>query len=115
MVDPIPLRRLINWERLRSDEAERIIKERAADSDKVDISLHAYDRVEERSILAADVFVILRQGMIEGAARKNEFGDWEATMVKRMPGRREAGVVTIIFQDEDRIFVKTVQWMDWTR
>jgi hypothetical protein len=30
-----------------------------------------------------------------------------------MPGTRDAGVVTLIMTDDDMLFVKTVQWMDW--
>jgi hypothetical protein len=36
-------------------------------------------------------------------------------VVKRMPGKREAGVVTLFAESDGSLFVKTVQWMDWFR
>jgi hypothetical protein len=41
--------------------------------------------------------------------------EWKVVVVKRMPGTREAGVVTLIAKDDNTLFVKTVQWMDWFR
>jgi hypothetical protein len=32
-----------------------------------------------------------------------------------MPGDRGAGVVTLIVSTDEKVFVKTVQWMDWGR
>ena len=52
---------------------------------------------------------------MEGFPQRNLENDWEATIVKFMPGAREAGVVTIIYRDNDYLFVKTVEWMDPTR
>ena len=115
MVDPIPFRRPINWARIRNDEAERLIRERAADTSKIRFSLHAYDRVAERSITQIDAIRILRTGHVEGNPQKNVEGEWEVTVVKRMPGTREAGVVTIVWRTKDELFVKTVEWMDFTR
>ncbi len=115
MVDPTPIRRPIRWERLRTDEAETLIRERARVTANVIIGDHAFDRVEERSITQVDVYEILRTGMVDEAPQKNLDGDWEVTVVKRMPGTRRAGVVTIIFRESNKLFVKTVEWMDWER
>jgi hypothetical protein len=38
--------------------------------------------------------------------------EWKVIVVKRMPGTREAGVVTLIAMDNNELFVKTVEWMD---
>lgn len=76
---------------------------------------HAFDRIEERSITRIDALRILRTGYVEGNLQKNVDGDWEVTVVKRMPGCREAGVVVIVFREDDELFVKTVEWMDWNR
>ena len=38
--------------------------------------------------------------------------EWKVIVVKRMPGVREAGVVTLIAMDNEKLFVKTVEWMD---
>ena len=115
MVDPVPFRRPIHWERLRTDEAERLVRERVSDTGNVIFGEHAFDRIEERSITQVDVYDILQTGMVEGSPQKNEQGDWEVVVVKRMPGSREAGAVTIVYRDETLLFVKTVEWMDWNR
>ena len=115
MVEPTPFRRPINWDRLRTDEAERLIRERAATTGNVIFGVHAYDRIEERSIIQSDVYRILRTGFVEGTPARNEEGNWEAVVTKRMSGGREAGVVTIILSENEYLFVKTVQWMDFSR
>lgn len=99
---------------MRADEAERVIRERAADTGNVIISVHAFDRVEERTILTEDVYWILRKGYVEGQPIFED-GEWKVVVVKRMPGGREAGAVTLIVEAEQTIFVKTVEWMDWNR
>lgn len=114
MAEPIPMQRPINWKRLRTDEAQKIVRERAQDSFNVTISNHAFDRVELRSITVEDVYWILSQGYVEGDPMLED-GEWKVLMVKRMPGTREAGVVTLFVQDDETLFVKTVEWMDWTR
>ncbi len=111
MVDPTPFRRPIRWDRLRSDEAERVIRERAADTAKVRFALHAFDRIDDRSITQVDAYRILREGYVD-TLQKNLDGEWEAIVTKRMPGSREAAVVTIVFRQIDELFVKTVMWQD---
>lgn len=93
MVDPIPLRRPINWNRLRTDEAERLVRERAADTKNVVFSAHAFERVEDRSITRKDAQRILLSGYVDGDPSKTENDEWKVVVVKRMAGTREAGVV----------------------
>jgi len=114
MADLVPFKRPIRWDSLRSDEAEKVIKERAQNTDNVIIGAHAFDRVEERSIVAEDIYWILQTGIVDGRPVCEE-GEWKVIMVRRMPGLREAGVVTLIVQENDAVFVKTVEWMDWIR
>ena len=106
------MRRPIRWSALRADEAQRVIRERARVTGNVIIGEHAFERIEERSVTVPDVLDILRTGQVDRAPRKNEYEDWEVIVTKRMPGTREAGVVTIVFRDGELLFVKTVQWMD---
>ena len=47
MADPTPFRRSINWNKLRTDEAERLIRERVQDTDNVIISRHARAHMEK--------------------------------------------------------------------
>ena len=111
MGDPVPFKRPIPANRLRTDEAERIIRERAKDTAKVLFGVHAFDRIEDRSITQVDAYVILEKGFVSDAPVKNEEGEWECVVTRRLAGHREAGVVTIILR-EDGLFVKTVMWMD---
>ena len=109
--------RPVRWSALRADEAERVIRERAAISERVGFSLHAFDRVEERAITQADAMTILRQGHIDGVPEMAANGlDWKVVIVRRMPGGREAGAVTVIYRPPSKeLFVVTVEWMDTKR
>jgi hypothetical protein len=107
--------RPIHWNRrLRTDEAQREIKRRLDIADPI-ITDHAYDRIKERGderLLDSDVLTILRQGTVRQQPRKEENG-WSVTVERRMPGSREAGVVTVIVHPGDDLNVITVEWMDW--
>lgn len=109
--EPVPFRRPINWNNLRSDEAERLIRERSKETKRVQIIGHPEDRSETRDILLPDVFRILREGQVVDPPVKNENGDWEAVIRRRMRGTRDAGVATIVLR-EDKLIVKTVMWID---
>jgi hypothetical protein len=117
MAEPVPFRRPIRWSALRSDEAERIIRERVKDTDNVIIGVHAYDRRDERfpALNDADVYWILETGTVDGSPVRENEREWKVIVCKRMPGCREAGVVTLIATDDKTLFVKTVEWMDWLR
>jgi hypothetical protein len=115
MADPVPFRRPINWAKLRADQAQAIIRERAQTTANVVLGEHAFDRVELRSIVAEDVYWILQTGFAEGQPIYEENGEWKVVMVRRMPGCREAGIVTLIVSTDEEVFVKTVEWMDWIR
>jgi hypothetical protein len=73
MADPIPFRRPIRWDNLRSDEAERLIRQRVRDTDNVIISRHALKRVRERFeqewFTSEDVYWILETGTIPTGRR----------------------------------------------
>lgn len=106
--------RPIRWERLRADEAEREIRRRI-EAGTLTISDHAYDRIDERGderLLDPDVLTILRKGTVRQQPKKEENG-WSVTVERRMPGSRDAGVVTVIVHPGDDLIVKTVEWMDW--
>lgn len=108
--------RPIRWSRLRTDEAEREIRRRLELPDPpLTISEHAYDRIEERGderLLDSDVLMILKHGTVRQEPQKEEDG-WSVVVERRMPGTRDAGVVTVIVHPGDNLFVKTVMWMDW--
>ncbi|HXP98239.1 MAG TPA: hypothetical protein VN809_16115 [Telmatospirillum sp.] len=111
MTDPTPVQRPINWNQLRANDAERLIKERAADTAKVVIVGHPQDRSKEREILTVDIYRILREGMVLDAPTKVT-GGWEAVIRRRIRGTRDAGAATILLKDDDSVIVKTVMWID---
>ncbi len=112
MVDPTPFRRPVNWQQLRASDAERIIRERAKNTNNVTIIGHPEERSVERDILPPDIYRILQEGFVFAEPVKNEHGDWEAVIQKRMKGTRDAGAATIIVRDDNSLIVKTVMWMD---
>ena len=117
MTEPVPLRRPVRWTDLRSDEAERTIREWAHDTSRIVITEHAFDRVDERgtdSLDAMTVYRVLQTGAVFGDPVMNERGHWQAIMAKRMPGGRDACVVTVIVRDDRTLIVRTVMWRDLT-
>ena len=112
MSNVTPLRRPINWTRLRQDEAEHIIRCRAAVTDNVIFTYHAWDREEEREFTREDVFQMLLAGHCHDTPARNERGQWQVIMVTRIAGNREAGAVTVIMEGDEKLVVRTVEWMD---
>jgi len=119
MANPIPFRRPIRWDNLRCDEAERIIRDRARNTDNIIISRHALKRSHQRfggiDFITEDLFAILETGNILRKPVREDATAWKVIVIKRMPGTRDAGVVTLIATDDDTLFIKTVEWMDWTQ
>lgn len=111
--------RPLNWARLRAGDAEKIVRARTAITKNIAIGVHAFERIQGRSILAPDVYRILRAGSIEGEPEMvtGEDGvvEWKVVMVRRMAGTRDAGAVTLFVRDDEELFVKTVMWMDCKR
>jgi len=119
MADPIPFRRPIRWDNLRCDEAERIIRERVRNTDNVIVSRHALKRSRQRfggiDFITEDLLTILETGTIPCMPVREDDTAWKVIVIKRMPGTRDAGVVTLIATNDDTLFVKTVEWMDWLK
>jgi hypothetical protein len=88
------------------------IRALAAHSECVIMTHHALERMEERDILDIDVFRILRHGRMVGEIEKGKKdGEWVVTLVDRIKGTREAGVVTAVINQRMLIIV-TVEWED---
>lgn len=107
-----PPRRPIRWNALRTDEAERVVREIARDRGRVVATHHAERRMAERRIVADVVVDILRTGYAHGAPERTPGGDWKVLMTKRIDRSREAGVVTVVIGEGERLVVVTVEWMD---
>ena len=112
--EAVPIRP-IRWSQLRADEARREITRRLKIAAPI-VSEHAFDRLEEREergvLNSVDMMTILRTGTVCRQPERCRDG-WTVIVEKRMPGTRDAGVVTLIFHPEDDLLVKTVEWMDW--
>lgn len=97
--------------RLRSDQAEKIIKSRARDSAKVILGRHAKEQAAARDITKDEIYRILRSGFVKGEPTLTNQGEWKCKITHRVRGARDAGVVTVILFD-GRLFIKTVEWED---
>lgn len=104
MTAPSPLR-------LTCLNAKRIVNERAVDTGRVVLTFHAQERMEERGIVSDEVYRILRTGSVFAPPIRNEQGDWQVEVEKRMPGGRDVAVVTVVPRD-DGLVVRTVMWRD---
>ena len=76
------------------------------------LTSHAIERMSERDILDAEVFKILQNGALTGVPEQTPRGEWKLTLVMRLRGNRDAGVVTIILRGDRQLLVKTVEWED---
>ena len=73
---------------------------------------HAWERVPEREITRADTFDILRTGFCLEDPARNEFGRWQVIVGKRLAGHRVAGAVTVILDEEEKLVIRTLEWVD---
>ena len=71
--------------------------------------LHAQERMEVRGITLDDLLSILRQGHVYLQPKKNERSECQAEMERRMPGGRDAAVVTVVSQ-RSVLIIRTVMW-----
>ena len=99
-------------ERPRPDLLLRCIRNLARDSANVILTSHAMERMAERDILDAEVFMMLQNGALTGVPEQTPRGEWKLKLVKRLRGNRDAGVVTIILRGDRQLLVKTVEWED---
>lgn len=97
--------------RLTCTNAKRVINQRALDTGRVILTFHAQERMEERGIISDEVYRILRCGSVYAAPIRNEEGDWQVEIEKRMPGGRDVAIVTVV-PVNDGLIVRTVMWRD---
>ncbi|MBX3598258.1 MAG: DUF4258 domain-containing protein [Rhizobiaceae bacterium] len=84
----------------------------AQDTSFISWSRHARERMEERDISIRMAVTVIREGYLKGevVAGKSQ-GEWKAKIVRNAKGRRDVGVVVLLFRN-DRLLVKTVEWED---
>lgn len=96
----------------RPEMLERKIQALATDSENVLIPTdHSCERQDERGITDKMIFEALRTGHIQDVRPGNGVGEWNCKMTKRVKGKREVGVVTVLLAG-DRLLVATVEWED---
>lgn len=104
MVEPTPLK-------MSAAAIQRVVRQRAQASERVIITDHAQERMEERGFTVTDVLAVLRNGGVYVAPFKNERGDWQADVERRMPGGRDAVAVTVVPSGQ-MLVVRTMMWRD---
>jgi len=97
--------------KMSAQQAESLVRRLSAESRRVILSDHAKERMEERDIDGIDLRRILKEGYVSESPFINEKGHWQCKVVKRLPGRREAGAVTAIEFEEELVII-TVEWED---
>tara|TARA_R110002020_G_scaffold363918_3_gene576240 strand:- start:246 stop:587 length:342 start_codon:yes stop_codon:yes gene_type:complete len=96
----------------RPELLESKIRALAQDSSNVLIPTdHSLERQDERGITDKMIFDALRAGYIEDVRPGKGVGEWKCKMTKRVKGRREVGVVTVLLAG-DSLLVATVEWED---
>jgi hypothetical protein len=103
------MRQPARW-RMTAARATRDIRERAAESRRVAVTLHAQERMVERDIIMPELFRILREGTVRDDPERVGDG-WKATMELRLPGGADAAAVTVI-ADGNGLRVVTVMWRE---
>lgn len=97
--------------RLNKAEAEKKIHDISLNSSNVIITEHAKERMEERGFVIQDLFRILREGYVDTEATfDEEEKNWKYKITKRIDTVREAGVVTAIVDNFQRLVIITIEW-----
>lgn len=90
----------------------RRVRELSEDTSRIKWSRHARDRMVERDISIRVALSVIRGGYLAGAiVAGSNTGEWKAKFVRKVPGRRDVGVVFLLVRN-DALLVKTVEWED---
>lgn len=96
----------------RPETLRDLVRGLAADTDNISWSVHALDRMVERGITDKMAIEVLQKGDCKGEVEAGANpGEWKLKLVRRVKGRREAGVVVLTVRNA-RLFVKTAEWED---
>jgi hypothetical protein len=97
--------------RLDARSAEGQIRALAMNTANVKVTFHAAEQMENRGFSDNDLFNVLRTGFVEGTPMLSDKNEWKIKVVKRLRGRRDAGVVTVISKG-GKLIVLTMEWED---
>ncbi len=97
--------------RLQKQDAEKTIHAISQNSKNVLITTHAQERMEERGFVTQDLLGILREGYVDTEPVYDaEKENWKYKITKRIDTVREAGVVTAIVDNNQRLVIITIEW-----
>lgn len=105
--------KIVTAMRLTAAVAEKRIHEIAKKTENVLLGTHARERMVERGFLDVDVFRVMRTGSVDAAPKLTDGDEWVCKITLKLRGGRSAGVVAIFLQN-GKLFVKTVEWEDWS-
>ena len=98
---------------LSKREAQTKINEIAKESSAIFYGTHGAGQKNIRDFTLSDIVEILRDGIIREDPRLGQYGDWCYKIeAHKFRGGRGAAVVTIIQDSKNKLFVKTVMWID---
>ena len=93
---------------MNDDQLRRRLAEIAEDSDRVQITHHARQRMRQRRITPAQVLEVLRRGRIAEPAHPNILGNWQCTLERSVAGDLVKVAVALIQRDDESAVVITV-------
>ena len=99
--------------RLRPEKAQQIIQDAAKDTAMVILGRHVLERIEEREISDIEVYRLLQTGHVMDAPTQTKTKEWKCKVVKKFRGLRDVAVIAIILHG-GKLFIKTVEWEDYT-
>lgn len=88
------------------------IRHLAQRSERVFFSDHALERMSLRGVTDLEAIRALRLGEIAGSVWSEPSGERACKVTFRPRGSRTLGVVTIVLDAGNGLFVKTVEWED---
>jgi hypothetical protein len=92
---------------------EKRVHELAEDSGNIIWTDHFWVRADERGFTTLDALRILRAGFVGDEIKPGKApGEWKCKLTKKLKGRREAGVVVIVINNQG-LSVTTIEWEDW--
>lgn len=97
---------------LTNAAAEARVQELARSTERVRLSRHAKDRMEEREISMTEVYRVLQRGTVTDSPTRSPRGDWKFKMTFRLRGRRVAGIALALDGGCESVTVVTVEWED---
>ena len=106
-------RRVVSIDTRQRDAMSLIRRLVETDTSRINFSAHALERMDERGIVARDVYRTLQIGEPYGGVERGKNEEEIKLTISFQPrGMREIAVVTVSVIEGERVLVKTVMWRD---